>query len=198
MYQALATRDDLEQLLIQLGQLPAQVAQGLLTHWTWEKSLKRLAWLNTPDTVERFMYFVLSGTLRIYCQRPDGEEVCLGFSYAGSWAGSYPSLITGEPADLFVQALSPCKLIGIRWADFVAMGQEHPSIERCRRILAEEAMLGRFKREVELLTLPPDERYRRFLARSGHLMQVIPQRHIASYLGMQPETLSRIKRSLRG
>jgi CRP-like cAMP-binding protein len=57
----------------------------------------------------------------------------------------------------------------------------------------EHALLGRIQRENEMLTLTPVERFERFFKRSKHLLQIIPQKHIAAYLGMSPETLSRLK-----
>ncbi len=181
------------QLLQQVGQFPAAEAERLLTIWQHPFQLRRGEWLSAPERRDRYVYFVCEGALRIYSVGPDGEETCLGFSYPGSLTGSYPSLITGKPADIYVQALQDCQLLGALWSELVELTPQIPNIERFRRILAEETLLGRMEREIEMLTLPPSERYARVLARSPHLFQWIPQKYIASYLGMTPETLSRIR-----
>ena len=184
----------LENLLCSLGQLSEDQAAHLVRSWHHPRSLKRSDYLSTPESADRFLYFVESGVLRIFCVSPEGEDVSVGFSYDGTFIGSYPSLVLGQPADFFIQAIGPCQLKGILWEDFERHCAQNHAIERCRRILAENALLGRLERETEMLTLSPDERYLRFFKRSGHLFQRIPQKYIASYLGVKPETLSRIRR----
>lgn len=183
----------LAQLFQHTGGLSLHETQQILQLWHHTFHLQKGDLLSSPDRRDHYIYFVIVGALRIYCVDNQGEEVCIGFSYDGSLTGSYPSLVTGKPAELYVQALSECELIGVVWEDFLALVPEIPAIERFRRILAEETLLGRMQREIEMLTLTPTERYQKFLQRSAHLLQLVPQKYIASYLGMTPETLSRIR-----
>lgn len=187
---------ELIKLFRELGKLSEIEIERLLSLWSHSLTLPKGAFLSTPDRCDLYMYFVMNGVLRIFCVGQEGEEVCLAFSYKNSFTGSYPSLITGKPSTLYVQALQDCTLIGANWQDFVTLSTQMPAIERFRRILAEETLLGRMQREIELLTLSPAERYEQFLQRSAPLLQLIPQKHIASYLGMTPETLSRIRGNL--
>ncbi len=184
---------DLVRLLRVQGGLTPSETTVLTRLWQHEHQLRRNEFLSTPDRTDRYLYFVLSGALRIYCVNLSGEEVCLGFSYTHSLAGSYPSLILQKPAAYFVQAISASQLLGILWDDFVKLAAQLPSVERCRRMLSEDALIGRLQREIEMLSLTPTERYERFMQRSAHLFQLVPQKYIASYLNMSPETLSRIR-----
>lgn len=184
---------DLVRLLQAQGGLTAPEITEITRLWHHEHQLRRNEFLSTPDRTDRYLYFVLSGVLRIYCVNLSGEEVCLGFSYTHSLAGSYPSLILQKPAAYFVQAISPSRLLGILWDDFVRLAAQFPNVERCRRMLSEDALIGRLQREIEMLSLTPAERYERFMQRSAHLFQLVPQKYIASYLNMSPETLSRIR-----
>lgn len=178
----------------QTGRLSPEETAHLLTFWKQHFTLKRNEFLITPDRREQYMYFVISGTQRLYCVDANGEEATIGFAYTDTLTGSYPSLITGKPANIYIQALSDCELIGILWQDFERLSIEIPNVERCRRILAEATLMGRLQREIEMLTLSPAQRYEQFMQRSAHLFQLVPQKHIASYLGMTPETLSRIRK----
>lgn len=184
----------LVQLFQELGGLSATETEQILPLWQHSFTLRKNELLSSPDRRDFYIYFVLSGVQRIYCVDREGEEVCLGFAYVNTLTGSYPSLIRGKPADIYVQALSTSELVGAVWEDFIALSQQIPALERFRRVLAEETLLGRMQREIEMLTLTPAQRYEQFMQRSAHLFQLVPQKHIASYLGMTPETLSRIRK----
>jgi CRP-like cAMP-binding protein len=127
----------------------------------------------------------------------DGEDICVGFAYDGSWSGEYASFITRKPARFDVVAITDSVLLGIRYADLQRLYQEVPVMERFGRLILEEVLVGRGVREVELLSLTAEERYRKLVARSPHLLQLVPQKDIASYLRMTPETFSRLRRTVR-
>lgn len=82
----------LEDLLHSLGGLSPEKAALLLQAWRHPRLLKRGDYLSTPDVTDRYLYFVESGILRIFCVSPAGEDVSLGFSYDNTFIGSYPSL----------------------------------------------------------------------------------------------------------
>lgn len=185
----------LTQLFTQFVQFSPEEVQEILHIWRHPLELQRNDYLSTPDRRDHYIYFVISGALRIYCVDMHGEEVCLGFSYDNSITGSFPSLIRGEPAEIYVQALSQCQLVGALWEDFLALSEKIPKLERWRRTFSEATLLGRMDREIEMLTLPAEQRYERLMKRSPHLFQFVPLKYIASYLGMKPETLSRIRKN---
>lgn len=184
----------LAQLFEQFGQLTPTEMEEVLKLWRHPLELQRNDYLSTPDRRDHYIYFVISGVLRIYCVDMHGEEVCLGFSYDHSLTGSFPSLVRKKPAEIYVQAISNCQLLGAVWEELVALSEKIPNLERWRRTFSEETLFGRMDREIEMLTLPAEQRYERLLARSPHLFQYVPLKYIASYLGIKPETLSRIRR----
>ncbi|HRO98719.1 MAG TPA: Crp/Fnr family transcriptional regulator [Flavobacteriales bacterium] len=146
--------------------------------------------------VERRFYIVESGVQRLYFEH-DGDEHCLGFSYDHSWSGDFDSFVSQRPGRFHVRAVTDTVLWGIERADLYRLYDRIPAMERFGRLILEELIAGRATREIEQLALSAEERYRRLLKRSPHLLQLVAQKDIASYLGMTPETFSRLRAKVR-
>lgn len=174
------------------GALAPEETTALLSRWTNRQSLKRNDFLIQKGQTESALFYVLSGSMRIYFPHKD-EEICVGFAHEHNLICSYPSFIRQQPSDYYIQALGKTEVVSIRRSDFYGLFDAHHSIERIWRMLEEEALLGKIERETEMLTFAPEERYKRLMDRSPHVFRTIPRKYIASYLRMTPETLSRIK-----
>lgn len=172
--------------------LPEEAAAALINKWSHSVQLKRNGFLVSKGQVETNLYYVMSGSMRIFYPVKD-EEICAGFAYDNNLICSYPSFIRQLPSDYAIQALTTTNLKFIKRADFYELFKIHRDIETAWRMLEEEALVGKIEREVEMLTFTPEERYKRLMDRSPHIFQIIPRKYIASYLRMSPETLSRIK-----
>jgi CRP-like cAMP-binding protein len=164
----------------------------LLKHWKHPVKLKRSDFLVSKGQVETNLFYVISGSMRIFFPHKE-EEICVGFAYDHNLICSYPSFILQRPSDYAIQALTKTDVIAIRRKDFYGLFKNYPAIETAWRLLEEQALVGKIEREVELLTFSPEERYKRLMDRSPHIFQIIPKKYIASYLRMTPETMSRIK-----
>jgi len=160
-------------------------------HWR-SYSFERGAYVTKAGHVENRFYIVSEGVQRLSFNH-DGEDICVGFSYGGSWSGAYDSFVSRKPGRFDVVALSDSVLIGIEHADLYRLYDEVPAMDRWGRLILEELLLGRATREIEQLSLSAEERYANLVARSPHLLQLVPQKDIASYLRMKPETLSRLR-----
>lgn len=163
----------------------------------WQRhSFPKGSLVSEAGRVERRAYIVEEGVQRIYVEH-DGNEHCLGFAYGNSWSGDYDSFIGQRPGRFQVQAITDSVLLGIEHADLQRLYDRIPAMDRWGRLILEEVMQGRATREIELLTLSAEERYRRLLKRSPHLLQLVLQKDIASYLRMTPETFSRLRARVR-
>ncbi|MFN8310878.1 MAG: Crp/Fnr family transcriptional regulator [Chitinophagales bacterium] len=157
------------------------------------KTIGRNELLKVEGSVDQNLYYIESGSVRIFVL-DDGEEQIIRFGYKGNLILSLDSFLTGKPSALFIQAIKKTviRIITKQQID------EFLRMEKNRNLWAkilEGLVLQQMEREIDLLTNSSKERYERVLRRSPQLFQEIPNRHIANYLRMSAETLSRLKKS---
>ncbi len=174
------------------GLLPSEVL-ALAAHWHPLASLRRGEFLVRPGQVERRLFFVHAGLLRIYYPTVPGEETCVGFGSPGSLLCAFPSFVTGLPSEYALQTLRKSELLAISHADFTAFLDTCPALAHFWRLELEKALVGRMEHEIDLLLPEPAQRLARLRQRSPHIFQVVPRKYLASYLRMAPETLSRLR-----
>ncbi|MBC3789420.1 Crp/Fnr family transcriptional regulator [Spirosoma utsteinense] len=141
--------------------------------------------------------FLLSGSCRVFYEK-DGEEWTTYFCFENSLVAAYLSCITGQPSTLSIQALEDCQLLLFDYQTLTALYQQFPVYETFGRKLAEYLFMGLDVRLAEQLILSPEERYLKFLGSPAKrkIIERIPQQYIASYLGITPVSLSRIRRRI--
>ncbi|MFC5269410.1 Crp/Fnr family transcriptional regulator [Adhaeribacter terreus] len=161
--------------------------------WNRKQTFNRGDFIVSAGEVETQVHFVLEGTQTIHYLE-NGKEICVGFGYPGTILIAYPSFITGKPSEFYVQAIKKTELLSLNHADWKMLLETLPKFKDVWYKLTETALLGMMAREVELHIASNAERYERLLKRSPQLLQQIPQRYVASYLKMEPETLSRLKK----
>ncbi len=177
--------------------VPLSEAEWDLVRSFWrERRFDRGAVITDAGQVENWFSIVQEGVQRIHVPH-DGDEVCIGFAYGHSWSGVFDSFVSRRPSRFVLQAVTPSVLWSIHHDDLRTLRERMPVLERFGRLILEEVVVGRATREIELLTLTAEERYRALVERSPHLLQLVPQKDIASYLRMTPETFSRLRARLR-
>ncbi|MCU0319400.1 MAG: Crp/Fnr family transcriptional regulator [Flavobacteriales bacterium] len=164
-------------------------------HWH-QRQFKRGAFIAQVGQCERWFSIVESGVQRLFVEH-DGSEACLAFAYDGSWCGDLDSILRRAPGRFNVQALTHSVLWSIEASMLFQLYERLPVMQRFGRLILEELLVGRATREIEQLTLSAAERFDRLMQRSPHLLQLVPQKDIASYLGMTPETFSRLRARVR-
>jgi CRP-like cAMP-binding protein len=140
--------------------------------------------------------FIHDGILRYYLILPDGEDVTKDFSFAGGFAVSYGSAVSGRPAEIGIGAVMPCKLTVWDYSAFTALYDRHPEWERFGRRIAEMLYVRKEQREISLLTESAEQRRAAMIAAFPQAA-AIPQYYLASYLGIRPQSLSRLKKIRR-
>ena len=162
----------------------------------WEKEIEigRNEYLKVKGSVDTNLYFIKNGSLRIYAV-DEYEEHTIRFGYQNNFIVSLDSFITEKPSDFYIQAIKKTNLKIITKKTFKDLIHSNPELQNIWTTILEQLILQQLEREKDILTSSPIERYRRVLKRSPQLFQEIPNKYIADYLRMTPETLSRIKKS---
>lgn len=143
----------------------------------------------------REIAFINQGCLRYYYLK-DGDEFNGQFFFEGAWVGEYQSFLTGQPSVQYFDALENTELLVMQHGDLQKLYDELPKFERFGRKIAENVVIGSQRRTASLLFDSPEERYLKLMAERPKVVERIPLHHIASYLGIKPESLSRIRKRL--
>lgn len=157
--------------------------------------IPRGEFLKTPDTKDTHIYLVKEGSLKIGFFT-ENEDKILRFGYENDVITALDSFITEQKSKLYIQAIKKCRLAVVSKSDFMAFAQKSSENLWIYTKILEKLLVDQLEREQDLLLSSPRERYQRILKRNPQLFQQIPHRHIAVYLGMTEETLSRLKKTL--
>lgn len=145
--------------------------------------------------VENFLSFVEFGVIRYYVPKEEGE-VTFDFAFSNSFTSGYSSFITQLPAIYEAETLTKTVLWRISYKDLQTVYLESASGNLVGRLACEALFLKKTKREVSLLNRTPEERYLDLLNDQPQLLQHIPLQYIASYIGITPQALSRIRKRI--
>ena len=184
---------ELSKFLSQKSLLGADSVEVLLEFWNKDKRLKSKEILLNFNQQDSNLYFVKEGCVRLFVIDKNGEQINLGFGYENSLITCFQTFIEGKPSLMSIEAIFDTELIAIAKTDLMRLIHTNSEISLWYQSMLEYTLTGHIQRQVELLTLKPHERYSVFIKRSGHLINRIPLKYIASYLMMKPETLSRIR-----
>lgn len=141
-------------------------------------------------------YFVNSGLLRSFTINDHIVEHVLSFACEGWWIGDMYSLLSQKPGNLFVEVLEDAEVVLLSKENQEILYQEIPKLERFFRILTENSLDANQERLMDNLSLSAEERFEKFCKKYPTLIQKVPQKQIASYIGVTPEFFSKMKSRL--
>ncbi len=160
------------------------------------RNLKAKEYLIRENETCHEVAFVNSGVLRMYYLSPAGKEINTMFFFENDFATSFQSMLLQKPSRYFIQALEDCELITVAY-DTLQNAYDHSHLwNKFGRIIAEKSYIISEKRIENLLFLDAEERYLNLVKTYPKVFEQVPLYHIASYLGIERESLSRLRKKL--
>jgi CRP-like cAMP-binding protein len=177
---------------IQLSEEERQLCKSFFT----PKKLRKRQYLLQEGDVCKYIAFVEKGMLRSYTINDKGGEHIMQFAFEGWWISDQFSFLTGEPAIYTIDALEDSELLLLSKQAEEQLLQKLPKFERYFRILLQNSLIATQRRLIGSLSQTAEERYNDLIVGCPTIPQRVPQHMMASFLGITPETLSRIRKQV--
>jgi CRP-like cAMP-binding protein len=169
----------------------------------WANFLSRLNKVTYPKKaiilkkgkVEKYLSFIEKGIVRFNIPKED-YDFTFSFSFENSFVSGYDSFLTQQPITYNIEAVSDCILWQISYADLHAIYDGTAIGDRIGRKVAENLYIKKMKREISLLEDSAKKRYLDLIAEQPQLIENIPLKYLASYIGIRPQSLSRIRKEI--
>lgn len=156
------------------------------------KKIKKKQFVLQEADISNSVKFVLSGLLKLYSVDKNGFEHIIQFAPKGWWVGDLQSYQKQQPGNLYIDAIEDTEMIEISRTAMEQLYEAVPKFERFFRILSENALAAYQQRLSANLSLPAKDRFGYFVELYPNLLQQLPQKYIASYIGVTPEFLSKM------
>ena len=163
-------------------------------------TLRRLLprqYLLQQGEVCKYEHYVCSGFLRSFYIDDAGNDHTLHFAMEDWWISDSSSFIPQKPSRINIVALEPCAILQIDKAGLDQLFDDVPAFERFWRILNQQSLISQDQRILNAISLSGAERYEALITRYPHLEQRLPQKYIASFLGITPVFLSQIRKNYK-
>jgi len=160
-----------------------------------EKNIKKGDFFLAEGQVCKHVGFIASGLVRYYINH-DGEDKTYAFGQENDFVCNNESFIPQTPSTKIIQALEDCKIFQISYDDLQLFYKSVEQGERLGRFVTEQVFIETLQDLSSFYTDTPEHRYARFVSKHPDLLQRISQYHIASYVGVKPQSLSRIRKRI--
>ncbi|TAF34913.1 MAG: Crp/Fnr family transcriptional regulator [Cytophagales bacterium] len=160
------------------------------------QKIKKKAFLLKEGDICRATAFVINGCMKSFTVDKNGFERVLNFAPVDWWTADMFSLISQRAAILNIQAIADTQLLLLSKQDQEALYFQIPKFERFFRIIIEKSLVAHQMRVLDGLSLTAEQRYIKFCEKYPQLWNQLPQKEIASYIGVTPEFFSKMKRNM--
>ncbi len=177
---------------------PLPEADWLAFASVWKSfSAKRKEPLTLAGEKENYLYFVNAGVQRVYYFDDRNREATLVFTYAPSFGGVLDALMLQQPSRYYYESLTPSAFLRAPYGELQQLMQARPAVESMIREGITHSLSGLLQRLVELQCYSSEERFRILLKRSPHILQLVPHKYLANYLGIDATNFSKLLNKVR-
>jgi CRP-like cAMP-binding protein len=160
------------------------------------KNFEKKEKIISPGETEIYLNLVVNGLVRKYFLKGNEEKVTY-IAKENFLVNSMGSFLSGSPSIYFVEAIEPTTLLSIKKQDLENLYETHHKIERLSRLVLTSLFIQREKQDYDQMRLSVRERFIHFMQNNPDLFQRVPQKYLASYLNIKPETFSRMKHLMK-
>jgi CRP-like cAMP-binding protein len=160
------------------------------------RKFNKREYLIKPGEIENYLNFITRGLVRKFYKK-DREEFNVQISTEGHLIHVQESFHSRHPSEFYVEAIEPSQLISVTYNDLENIYAHSAKMERLGRLVITHTTILRDRLQMHLIKYSPRERFLNFVTKNPELLQRVPQKYLASFLNIQPETFSRFKHLLK-
>jgi len=159
------------------------------------RKFKKNETIKRDNETEKYLNFILKGSIGTFIFN-NGNEICISLSTNDCFSADYFSFLKQKPSLIYVVALENTEVLSISYSDLSTLYTKSTTGVWLGKIIAEQLFMQRQQTQIDLLTLTAKERYLKLISEKPQLIQKIPLKYIASYIGVTPESLSRLRKEI--
>lgn len=186
----------LQQFVQQISPLPQEELERFTANWQ-PLTVKRKTILTAAGETERYLYFVLEGVQRAFYIGDENKEATIVFTYPPSFSGVADSFLTQTPSLYFLETITASRFLRLPYDEVEALRKSSPLIQQLLFKATTLALKGALQRHIELQCFSNEEKFKTLLKRSPHILNLVPHKYIASYLGMDATNFSKLLGSVK-
>jgi CRP-like cAMP-binding protein len=188
--------EHLKMLVNQFHELPEGDWQALSEIWMpYEAGRKET--ITSMGSKEKYLYFVIDGVQRVYYYDEQGHEATILFMYAPSFGGVLDSFLLQMPSKYYYETLTPSRFLRAGYQELENLMRTRHHIETMIRKGLSRTLSGLLERMVEIQCFSSEEKFTSLLKRSPHILQLVPHKYLASYLGIDATNFSKLMNKVR-
>lgn len=180
----------MKEFLSSIYKINEDILDEYCSHWI-ECSIPKKTIFSEFEKTEPYLYFVKTGFQKSYYLE-DGKEHIMFFSYNPSFSGAMDSFLTQTPAKFYLETITDSEFLYLPYKKHEALIQKYRPLETLFRKATENILIGMIERHHELMAYNTETRFKKFMERSSHLLNKIPQKDIASYLRIDSTNFSKL------
>ncbi len=185
----------MKSFLLQINPIDDNVLDVYLAQFE-EYALPAKFIMTEAGKIEHYLYFVLEGIQKSYYLN-EGKQHVIAFTYPPSFSGIPDSFLNQKPSNYFLESITESRFLRISYEQHQEFLNKYRQLETLFRKATEQILIGVLQRHYELMAYTIEERFRSFMKRSPHLLNMVPHKDLASYLRIDPTNFSKLLSSVK-